>query len=132
MGSRGAFDEDYGKNGGIPEDRREYSCIGILGHIKVIQCDTKSNNSTMTYSNTKNTTYFSYSKEHHRIEKIYYYRNHKLIKSVDIYGKKGPHAHYWHSQDVGRKKHDKKNIYPLSLRDKRLVDLAIKYNQGKL
>ena len=72
MGSRGAFDNLFGRTGGIPANVREYSCIGVLGHIKVIQCDTKENNPTMTYSNTCNTTYFSYSKKYKRIEKIYY------------------------------------------------------------
>ena len=72
MGSRGAFNPSYGRTGGIPLSQRDYSCVGILGRIKIIQCDKKTNNPTTTYSNTSNTTYYSFSKENNRIERIYY------------------------------------------------------------
>ena len=126
MGDRGSYSASYGKSGGIPPEKREYSCVGVIGHIKVIQSDNTSNNHTPTYSNTKNTTYFAYSKERHRIEAIYYYRNHRLVKSVDFgKGREKPHVHYWSpSGMVGRKRHDKKNSFELSARDKRLMALA--------
>lgn len=126
MGDRGAYSSDYGKTGGIPLESRNYSEVGKIGKIKIIQSDKTSNNHTPTYSNTMNTTYFAYSKERDRIESIYYYRNHRLIKSVD-FGKEGeiPHVHYWSpSGMVGRKRHDKRNIFELKDRDKRLVKLA--------
>lgn len=129
MGGRGNFNKNYGRTGGIPIDQREYSCIGMLGNIKIIQCDTKTNNPTTTYSNTANTTYYAYSKENKRIEHIYYFRNHKLRKSVDFKNNEEPHTHYWHNGMVGRKKHDPKNTFPLSGRDKRLVDKALEYNK---
>lgn len=130
MGNRGAFSPLFGKTGGIPIENRFYSTIGILGNIKIIQCDKFKNNPTTTYSNTMNTTYFSYSKENGRIEHIYYFRNHKLKKSIDItHGK--PHAHYWNISVIGRKRHDKRNIFELSDKDKRLVELALKYNKDK-
>ena len=127
MGGRGSYSADYGKSGGIPLENREYSEVGRIGRIKVIQSDTTSNNRTPTLSNTKNTTYFAYSKERDRIEGIYYYRNHRLVRSVDFGKKKGekPHVHYWSpSGIVGRKRHDKNNIFELSARDKRLMDIA--------
>lgn len=126
MGDRGSYSAIYGKSGGIPPEKREYSCVGVIGHIKVIQSDNTSNSHTPTYSNTKNTTYFAYSKERHRIEAIYYYRNHRLVKSVDFgKGREKPHVHYWSpSGMVGRKRHDKKNSFELSGRDKRLMALA--------
>ena len=68
MGSRGAFNPSYGRTGGIPLNQRDYSCVGTLGRIKIIQCDKKTNNPTTTYSNTSNTTYYSFSKENNRIE----------------------------------------------------------------
>lgn len=129
MGGRGAFLSSFGRTGGIPHSNREYSCIGYLGKIKVIQCDTKSNNPTPTYSNTANTTYFSYSKENKRIEHIYYYRNHKLFKSVDFKEGETPHAHFWNSSVVGRKKHSSQNIHSLSSKDKRLVKQAQQFNK---
>lgn len=129
MGARGAFDPNFGRTGGIPIENRGYSCIGILNKIKVIQCDIYSNNPTIVYSNTANTTYYSYSKKNKRIERIYYYRNHKLVKSVDFKGDETPHVHYWNSVHVGRKRHDKRNIYQLDDRDKRLLKAAQMYNQ---
>ena len=129
MGSRGKFNESYGKTGGIPIESREYSCIGYLGRIKIIQCNAKKNNPTPTYSNTANTTYYSYSKENHRIERIYYYKNHKLYKSVDFKNNEIPHIHYWNNRIVGRKSHDKHNSHELNDRDRRLMNLALEYNK---
>ena len=96
------------------------------GHKVTAVVRNTSSNHTPTYSNTKNTTYFAYSKERHRIEAIYYYRNHRLVKSVDFgKGREKPHVHYWSpSGMVGRKRHDKKNSFELSARDKRLMALA--------
>lgn len=128
MGARGAFDESYGRTGGIPVANREFSCIGTLNKIKIIQCDTKSNNPTTTYSNTSNTTYYAYSKESKRIEHIYYFRNHRLVKSVDFKLGEKPHTHYWWKGTVGRKKHSKNNTFSLSDRDSRLMKSAQEYN----
>ena len=130
MGARGAFDSNYGRSGGIPIEKRNYSCIGSLNNIKIIQCDKFNNNPTTTYSNTSNTTYYAYSKENKRIEHIYYFRNHKLVKSVDFKDNETPHAHYWNNNQVGRKKHDSHNSHNLSDRDIRLLHVALKYNQS--
>lgn len=129
MGSRGSFDPHMGRTGGIPIENRKYSEIGMIDNIKIIQCDAFSNNPTTTYSNTANTTYYSYSKENGKIEHIYYFKNHKLFKSVDFGKGEEPHAHYWNSNVVGRKKHDKHNIHDLSDRDKRLMNKALKWNK---
>ena len=129
MGGRGSFNPNMGKTGGIPVESRIYSCIGTLGKIKIIQCDKVSNNPTPTYSNTANTVYFSYSKENGRIEHIFYYQNHNLVKSIDFNKGVKPHAHYWNNGIIGRKRHDKRNFHELSDRDNRLLNLAIKYNK---
>lgn len=129
MGSRGKFSKSYGRTGGIPIENREYSCIVNIGKIKIIQCDVKKNNPTPTYSNTANTTYFSYSKENGCIERIYYYKNHKLYKSVDFKNNENPHTHYWSNTVVGRKSHDRHNSHGLSNRDHRLMQQALDYNK---
>lgn len=132
MGSRGDFSQSYGKTGGIPEGNRKYSSIGELGRISVLQCDYSSNNPTTTYSNTANTTYFAYSKERGRIEHIYYYKNHRLIKSVDFKNNEVPHTHYWgNGVTAGRKSHDNRNTFPLNDCDRRLYNLANDFNHGK-
>lgn len=130
MGGRGDFTPSFGRTGGIPFSNRKYRLVGWLGNIKVIQCDAATNNPAPTYSNTANTTYFSYSKEHKQIEHIYYYKNHRLVKSIDLNQGK-PHAHYWNSRIVGRKSHDKHNIQSLTPRDQRLVTIAQSYNNKK-
>ena len=130
MGGRGAFEKSGGT--GINADDREYSTIGYLNHIKVVQWNNGITNQAPTYSNTKNTTYYSYSKEHHRIEHIYYYRNHRLVKSVDFYsyGKLSPHTHYWgQNGPVGRTAHDTKNVFPLNERNKRLFEPALNWKK---
>lgn len=133
MGDRGSYSASYGKSGGIPPECRKYSEVGKIGNIKVIQSDGTSNNHTPTYSNTRNTTYFAYSKERDRIESIYYYRDHRLVRSVD-FGKEGevPHVHHWSSSGmVGRKRHDKRNVFELSARDRRLMNLARGFHSNK-
>lgn len=131
MGGRGTFNRNYGRTGGIPIHLRQYSCIGYWHRIKIIQCDTKANNPTTTYSNTANTTYYSFFKGNIRIEKIYYFKNHKLCKSVDFKDNETPHVHYWNSGIVGRKRHDSNNIFELNERDERLLKWAIEYNRLK-
>ena len=128
MGGRGAFDCSIGRTGGIPVKNREYKEIGRIGKVKIIQHTTKNNNPTPTYSNTANTTYFSYNKKTGKIDHIYYYRNHKLVKSVDFGKGEVPHAHYWNTTVVGRKRHDSNNTRPLTDRDKRLMNNAKKWN----
>ncbi len=129
MGSRGSFDPNMGRTGGIPIENRKYIEIGKIGKIKIIQCNVFKNNPTTTYSNTSSTTYYSYSKEKGVIEHIYYFKNHKLVKSVDLGKGEEPHSHYWNGNIVGRKKHDKHNMHELSDRDKRLMDKALKWNK---
>lgn len=130
MGGRGAFSPTLGRTGGILPQKRIYSCIDRLGNIKIIQCDRKKNNPAPTRSNTCNTTYFSYSKENGRIEHIYYYKNHLLVRSVDFCKGEKPHMHYWGKSLTGRKRHDPRNIFPLTPKDERLKKMADKYNEN--
>lgn len=128
MGGRGQFLASGGR--GIAPDQRQYSTISQIGRIKVVQWDKGENNRTITYSNTPNTTYYSYHRKHERIEKIYFFRNHRLYKSIDLIDKQGPHVHYWkEGKSVGRKSHDPNNVFPLSGRDERLVRQALEWNK---
>ena len=72
------------------------------------------------------------NKQRDSIEGIYYYRNHRLIKSVDFKDDEIPHAHYWTSGMVGRKRHDKRNIFELNDRDKRLMKISKGFHLKKL
>jgi hypothetical protein len=53
----------------------------------------------------------------------------KFYKSVDFKNNEIPHVHYWHSKQVGRKRHDSHNTYELSNRDQRLMNAALAYNK---
>lgn len=131
MGGRGAFEKSGGT--GINVEDREYSTIGYLNHIKVLEWEKGRNNATITYSNKKNTTYYSYSSARKRIEHIYYYRNHRLVKSVDFYDsnkKLSPHVHYWgQNGPVGRGRYDKNNVFSLNERDTRLFIPALNWKK---
>ena len=129
MGSRGAFQKSGMK--GIALILREYSVIDYIDGVKVIAWNGGSNNRTPVYSNTPNTTYFSYSMTGHRIEKIYFYENHRLVRSVDMKEDEGlVHAHNWNHAEtqVGRIAHDKKNIYSLTPQERRLYEAARRWN----
>lgn len=104
---------------------------GLKGKIVVKNEENK--NGLPPYSNTPNTTYYTYSKERNRIEKIYYFRNHKLYKCVEFdIDKNRPHVHYWRNGiEVGRDRHDSKNIFPLNERDTRLYKQAMRWNQER-
>lgn len=128
MGGRGAFEKSGGS--GIAKEYREYSTISQIGRIKVVQWDKGINNKTINYSNTPNTTYYSYSTRYNRIEKIYFFRNHRLYKSIDMKLNETPHVHYWkEGKSVGRKSHDPNNVFQLSGRDARLVRQAQDWNE---
>ena len=133
MGGRGAYSPSFGRSGGIPLENRGYTCIGKLSGIKILRCDIASNNPSPTFSNTANTTYFSFSEKNNCIERILFYRNHRLIKSIDLKTGCTPHTHFWNQSGgaVGRKRHDRRNTFELAGRDWRLTNLAIIYNANK-
>lgn len=129
MGSRGAFE----KSGmtGIAPSQREYSVIDHIEGIKVVTWDGGKNNRTPVYSNTPNAIYFSCSAQDTRIEKIYFYKNHRLVRSVDMKeGEEPVHAHDWShaGAQVGRIAHDKKNIHSLTPRERDLYEAASRWN----
>lgn len=123
--SGGFYNHEYHQEG----DTIYYD--GLKGKIVVKNEENK--NGLPPYSNTPNTTYYAYSKERKRIEKIYYFRDHKLYKCVEFdIDKNRPHVHYWRNGvEVGRDRHDSKNIFPLNERDIRLYKQAMRWNQER-
>lgn len=128
MGGRGAY------WGGISKDfnKREFDSIGQLGNIKVLKVREGVKNLVLPqYSNTPNTTYYSVNKSG-EIKSIGFYRDHKIVKSIDITSQ-GVHFHIWKDSTVTRKgvttpsRLKIESEYPLlSNRDKRLVKQAQK------
>ncbi|MBQ6483052.1 MAG: hypothetical protein IJI45_18255 [Anaerolineaceae bacterium] len=133
MGGRGA----YWQGASSKYETREFDQIGKIGRIKVIQPrDWVDNLAFPLYSNTKNTTYFTADKEG-IIKSIEFYRDHKLIKSIDL-TTQGNHLHMWVDSTVTRKgittpsrKKANKEIPITSNRDKRLIEGAKTWNEKK-
>ena len=129
MGSRGKF-EDSGLTGISPE-LREYSEIDRIDGHKVLKWDVGDNNRTPVYANTPDTVYYSYSTTDRRIERILFYEEHRLVRSIDMGDKRHPaHAHKWShaGMQVGRIAHSKKNIFELSRKDMTFYNKAKKWN----
>lgn len=129
MGSRGAFIKSGKK--GIAPDQREYSVIDYIDGVKVIQWDLGKNNRTPVYSNTPDTKYYSYSTKYQRIERICFYKDHRLVWTIDMEKNGRPaHAHKWSHAGmmVGRAPHNKENTFELSDKDLKYYNAAKNWN----
>lgn len=126
MRGRGAYWSGASKD----FNSREFDSIGSLGNKKVLKVREGVENLVLPqYSNTPNTTYYSVNNSG-EIKSIGFYRDHKIVKSIDITSK-GAHYHIWKDSTVTRKgvttpsRLKVKVEYPLfSDRDKRLVKQA--------
>ena len=136
---------------GVPEVARTHSeaTSRIDGHKILVQKKTETQIKIPMNSNSENPTYLcaKVDKEGNVvISSIAEYKNHKLVKSIDLeldkngnyipYSSTGKssHAHNWSegaSGDVGRKRHDKGNAFPVPARYKPLIDKIVKYNKEK-
>ena len=131
MGSRGKF-EDSGLTGISPE-LREYSEIDRIDGHKVLRWDAGKNNRSPVYSNTPDTIYYSYSSKRKCIEKILFFKDHRLVKSIDMEKGNNPaHVHKWShaGSQVGRIPHDPNNIFKLSREDMKFYLKAKSWNDG--
>lgn len=131
MGSRGAFEQS--EKSGIARDLREYSVVDYINGIKVITWDAGDNNRTPVYSNTADTKYYSYSEKSHRIERICFYKDHRLVWTIDLEKNGQPaHAHKWShaGMNVGRVSHSKSNTFELSKKDLKYYHAAKNWNDA--
>ena len=129
MGSRGKF-EDSGLTG-ISSELREYSEIDRIDGHKVLRWDAGKNNRSPVYSNTPDTVYYSYSTNDDRIERICFYKDHRLVKTIDMEKHGNPaHVHKWShaGTKVGRITHSESNIFKLSSKDMKFYNKAKKWN----
>lgn len=124
MGGRGAYWSGAAKG----FSSREFDSVGKIGNIKVLKVRKGVKNLTLPqYSNTKNTTYYSID-DTGVIKSIGFYRNHALVKSIDITSI-GTHWHKWIDSKVTKKgvttparlKINKENEIT-SMRDKRMIN----------
>lgn len=101
MGGRGAFWDGSYKD----YLTREFDSIGSLDGIKILQVrDGLQHLQFPLYSHSKKTTYFVVDKnDPTRIHTIGFYRNHELIKSVDLNSNGKNHWHDWKDGVVTKK-----------------------------
>lgn len=129
MGGRGSFDVI---NQCIPIENQQYTKIGSYNGIKIIEGITMKNGKPPVMSNTANTVYAVWSNTAGRIKHVLFYKNHVLVKAIDIDGDKS----HWHNVyinsatgEIGRKTHDKKNTFDLSPSQWKLVNVLSKWKK---
>lgn len=131
MGGRGAYAKSGG--GGIAPEYRKFHAIGTIEGVKVIEYETD-HPETPVYSNTPNTVYYRYNTKKQQIDSIYFYKEQKLYRSVDIMPGNKSHAHLWkHGPDgkIYRKVHDKSNHLQLLEKEVKMVNLAKKWRKNE-
>lgn len=148
MGGNGAYSPALK---GVPEASRTHNEAKsrIDGHKILVQKGTEAQIKIPMNSNSENPTYLCAKVDKNGnivISSIAEYKNHKLVKSIDLVfdengnyipyssDKKTSHSHNWDessSGDVGRKRHDKENTHAIPAKYKPLIDKIVKYNKEK-
>ena len=148
MGGNGSYSSTLK---GVPETSRTHSeaRTRIDGHKILVQKGSETQNKIPMNSNSDNPTYLCARVDKDgnvQITSIAIYENHKLVKSIDLVfdkdgnvipyspNKKSSHCHNWDetsSGDVGRKRHDGNNTYPIPREYKLLINKIVKYNKEK-
>jgi len=148
MGGNGSYSETL-KSVPSPSRTHNEATSRIDGHKILVQKKTETQIKIPMNSNSENPMYLCAKVDKHGnvvISSIAEYKNHKLIKSIDLEfdkdgnyipyspGKKSSHSHNWgesSSGDVGRKRHDKDNTHSIPAKYKPLIDKIVKYNKEK-
>ena len=148
MGGNGSYSVSMN---GVPDASRTHNeaISRIDGHKILVQKKTETQVKIPMNSNSENPTYLCAKVDKNGnivISSIAEYKNHKLVNSIDLEfdkngdyipyspNKKSSHSHSWSessSGDVGRKRHEKKNIHSIPAKYKPLIDKIVKYNKDK-
>lgn len=148
MGGNGAYSVTLK---GVPNSSRTHNeaTSRIDGHKILVQKKTETQIKIPMNSNSENPTYLCAKVDKDGnvvISSIAEYKNHKLVKSIDLVfdkngdylpyspDKKSSHSHSWgesSSGDVGRKRHDSVNTHAIPAKYKPLIDKVVKYNKEK-
>ena len=129
MGGRGSFDK---ATMSIPVENRKYKTLDVVDGIKIIEDFESGNGKTPVMSNSANTIYAVWSGSAGRIKHIYYYKDHYLYYAIDLDGNKS-HAHKVFVDPktgiIGRKTHDKTNIFELTSKEWNIVNKLSKWKK---
>ena len=149
MGGNGSFDKSIG---GVPVVSRTHDELPnrINGHkILVQKGDAKKQVKLPMNSNSERPMYLCASVDKTTkevtIKQIGIYRNHKIVAEIDLefdkkgnlipYSKgKGSHLHLYNEDtkgNRGRKTHDKKNMFPVPRKYRKLLKQIEQYNKEK-
>lgn len=147
MGGNGSYRKEYG---GVPLFRRSHidTCFRVNGHKVLVLAENISHANVPMNSNSESPIYLIAKVDKHGellISSAAIYENHKVAKVIDLkFDKdgesthydngKGTHMHNWKENtngDLGRKRHDINNTYPVEERYMALVDAIVKFNSQK-
>lgn len=148
MGGNGSYTKE---SGGVPVANRTHDELPnrIDGHKILLQHDNIHQIKLPMNSNSEKPMYLCASVDRKTdvvtIRQIGIYRNHKIVAEIDLeYDKKGKtipfsktkgsHLHLFkENQDggKGRKKHDKKNRYPVPRKYRKLIKKIVQYSKER-
>lgn len=147
MGGNGSYGKEYG---GVPLAKRSHidTSFRVKGHKVLVLAENTSHAKIPMNSNSESPIYLVAKVNEHGellISSVAIYEDHKVAKVIDLrfdkdgksmsYGNgKGTHMHNWQENnngDMGRKSHDKNNIYPVEGRYEDLVEEIVKLNSWK-
>lgn len=146
MGGNGAYCKTWG---GIPHEKRSHIALPnrIDGHKILLQGKDPFQRKFPMNSNSENPIYLCASTNLQtgviKISSIAIYDKHRLIKTIDLEfdtlnnilpykNGKGSHMHLWEKNemgDIGRRKHNKKNIFPIPKEFQPLINKIETYNK---
>lgn len=146
MGGNGAYSKTWG---GVPHEKRSHIALPerIDGHKILLQENNPFQKKFPMNSNSENPIYLCASTNSQteivQISSIAIYEKHRLVKTIDLerdeqnnvlpYNKgRGSHMHLWPTNEmgnIGRKKHDKRNIFPIPQEYKQLIKKIETYNK---
>lgn len=147
MGGNGSYSKEHG---GIPTAYRTHTDTGhrLEGHKVLVLSSNRRLTKIPMNSNSEHPVYLIAKTDKDgilSITKVAIYENHKISKVIDIEfdgnGKskdfangKGTHMHNWKEDtngNIGRKRHDKSNSFPVSSDYQSLICSIEKFNQEK-
>lgn len=146
MGGNGSYSKLFS---GVSESKMTHTEAKsrIDGHKILVQKENDTQIQIPMNSNSENPTYLCAKKDKDGnvvIKSIAEYKDHKIVKTIDLEfdedgnyipyspDKKSSHCHKWDESDsgnMGRKRHDKSNVHPISEKDKELIKKIVEYNK---
>lgn len=149
MGANGSYNKELG---GVPVYARTHidTEMRVDGHKVLLQRANQEQMKVPMNSSSENPIYLCASIDREtriiRIRTMGIYEKHKLVESIDLEfdnngnfipykkGEKSSHLHKWNisnPEEIGRKSHDKSNVFPIPDQYTSMVEAIEKFNKQK-